>query len=92
MTIQKPTGSPDRPVPGNDWDVAQYAVRSNRLALIERFNQLVGKPSYAISVMQEEFVEDRMYLEEMVALVKEYSAIIDAASRADPGTGPDNTS
>lgn len=89
MMMKKPPGPPERPAPGNPWEFAKYALRSNRLALIERFNQLVGKPSYAISVLQEEFVEDRMFLEEMVALVREYSAIIAAASRAE--SGPDDT-
>lgn len=89
MTIRKPPGPPERHEQGNPWEFAKYALRSNRLALIERFNQLVGKPSYAISVLQEEFVEDRMYLEEMVAFVREYSAIIAAARRAEPG--PEDT-
>lgn len=85
MMMNKAPGLAEWDAPGNPWEFAQYALRNNRLALINRFNGLVGKPSYAISVMQEEFVEDRMDFSEMIALVREYSFIIAAARRADPG-------
>lgn len=89
MMMNKPPGPPARHAASNRWDFGTYALRSNRLALITRVNQLVGRPSYTVSVLQQEFVDDRMCLEEMMALVREYGFLIAAASRAE--AGPDDT-
>jgi hypothetical protein len=58
------------------WDLAQYALRENRAILMERFNQLVGSPSYAMAVVQNEFVSGRMEPDEMMDYARACREII----------------
>jgi hypothetical protein len=58
------------------WDLAQYALRHNRALLMERFNKLVGSPSYAMAVVQDEFISGRMEADEMIDYARACREII----------------
>lgn len=58
------------------WNLAQYAIKQNRAALMARFNELVGSPSYAMSVVQDEFVDGRMGPDEMIDYARACREII----------------
>lgn len=82
MMTEKSMDAPAGLGRSDPWEFARYALKSNRAELIARFNHLVGAPSYTVAVLQAEFINDRMYPEEMLAFVKEYTRIIATASRA----------
>jgi hypothetical protein len=58
------------------WDLAQYALRHNRALLMERFNKLVGSPSYVMAVVQDEFISGRMEADEMIDYARACREII----------------
>lgn len=47
------------------WDLTQYVLQHNRENLMARFNEVVGSPSYAVAIVQYEFVSGRMESDEM---------------------------
>jgi hypothetical protein len=58
------------------WNLAQYALRHNRTVLMARLNQLIGSPSYAMDVMQNEFISGRMEPGEMIDYARACREII----------------
>lgn len=58
------------------WDLAQYAIKQNRFTLMTRFNELVGSPSYAMTVVQDEFIDGRMGPDEMIDYARACREII----------------
>lgn len=58
------------------WDLAQYALRHNRTVLMARLNQLIGSPSYAMDVVQNEFISGRMEPGEMIDYARACREII----------------
>lgn len=48
------------------WNLAQYALQQNREILMHRFNEVVGSASYAVSIVQNEFISGRMEPDEMI--------------------------
>lgn len=54
------------PFQRRSWEVAKYALTSNRVALIEALNHLVGPPTPAVLVIQTEFLTGRMEPLEMI--------------------------
>jgi hypothetical protein len=58
------------------WDLAQYALRHNRIVLMERLNQLIGSPSYAMAIVQNEFVGGLMEPGEMIDYARACREII----------------
>jgi hypothetical protein len=69
------------------WDLAQYALRHNRLNLMAHLNDLVGAPSYVLAIVQEEFVSGRMEPGEMIDYARACREIIFSIETASaPGT------
>lgn len=58
------------------WNLAKFAVRQNRIVLIDAFNKIVGPPSPAVTSVQSDFLAGRMDLEEMAAFIKVCNGII----------------
>lgn len=58
------------------WDLAQYAHRYNREVLMAQLNRLIGSPSYAMDVVQNEFISGRMEPSEMIDYARACREII----------------
>lgn len=67
------------------WTFAQYALRSNRVELLRRFELAVGPPSEPMFVLQQEFLNDRMPPEDLSAFVDVCCGLIAAAEVKDEG-------
>lgn len=57
------------------------AMRDRRRRLVNRFNQLTGVPSYSVTRLQEEFIEDKLAPDEMVGFAEMCSNLIQAAEQ-----------
>jgi hypothetical protein len=62
-----------------DWEFAAYALREHRIALVNDLNRLSGPPSPAMSIFQDEFIEDRMEPGETIAFAKVCYGLLAAA-------------
>lgn len=58
------------------WNLAQYALQKNRDILMDSFNKVVGLPSYAVAIVQNEFINGRMEAEEMMDYARACREII----------------
>jgi hypothetical protein len=66
------------------WDLAQYALRHNRTVLISRLNKLIGSPSYAMDVVQNEFISGQMEPGEMIDYARACREIIFSIETTSP--------
>jgi hypothetical protein len=58
------------------WHLAKYALKQNRETLMAHLNNLVGAPSYTMTIVQDEFISDRMEPGEMVNYARACREII----------------
>jgi len=69
MDENKPEARFDQEATG-PWDLAAYALKEHRVALVDSFNRVMGAPSVAMAIFQEEFTEERMDPAETLAFAK----------------------
>lgn len=62
----------------NPSDYTEFASKENRIALIDHYNRLAGRPSDAMVLLQDEFINARMIEHETIAFVKVCLGLINA--------------
>jgi hypothetical protein len=77
--VMTPILAPGKRAANDSWDYAEFVVKKHRADLVDHFNQIAGRPSYAMKVLQDEFIEDRMDPREMIAFIKVCRGLIAAA-------------
>lgn len=60
-------------------EYTEFALKQNRVALIDHYNYLAGMPSDAMVRLQDEFINARMVEQETIAFVKVCLGLIAAA-------------
>jgi hypothetical protein len=63
------------------WLLKEYACVAKRTDLVERYNQVAGPPSMAVARVQNEFINDAMERQEIVAFVGVCEALIAASKK-----------
>lgn len=63
------------------WLLKEYASVAKRTDLVERYNQVAGPPSLAVEHVQNEFINDAMERQEIVAFVGVCEALIAASKK-----------
>ena len=75
----KPIRLSDELAANDSWNYAEFTLKKNRIDLIDQYNEIAGMPSYAMGVLQEEFIQDRMSPSETISFVKVCRGLIAVA-------------
>jgi hypothetical protein len=60
---------------------ANLTLKEARVALVDQYNQIAGRPSLAMIVVQDEFINERMDPSEMIAFAKVIHGLIAVAKK-----------